>query len=198
MKAKDAMSSPAVTVSPETPLKEAGDLLARHQISALPVVDTDVGLVGIVSQLDLIRFDTMADNSPPGDRPPGPTQVADVMTTDVVTVNAETDLHSVAQRLLESHIRQLPVLSEAKVVGVVSRRDLVKWMARSDAALTLDVSGVLRDQAQHLSRIEVTVRQGVAHIEGVAPADTLAFAARVARSVPGITDARVSKDDTPG
>jgi tetrahydromethanopterin S-methyltransferase subunit D len=73
-------------------------------------------------------------------------------------------------------------------------RDLVRWMARSDAALALDVSGVLRDQAQHLSP-RGGRPAGVAHIEGVAPEDTLAFAAKVARSVPGIVDARVTRDD---
>jgi CBS domain-containing protein len=196
MKAKDAMSSPAFTVRPETPLRDAGDLLTRHQISALPVVDEDTRLVGIVSQMDLIRFDTVYEDSPSEDSSPRPTQVAEVMTTDVVSVSAETDLHSVAQRLLESHIRQVPVLSGTEVVGVISRRDLIKWMARSDAALALDVSGVLHDQGHHLSHLEVTVRQGVAHIEGVAREDTLGLAVKLARSVPGIVDARVARDDT--
>jgi CBS domain-containing protein len=196
MKARDAMTSPAITINQEATLREAGDVLARHRISALPVVDDDRQLVGILSQMDLIRFNTAesprAAEAQPQSSEPEPMRVADIMTVEVVTVSPETDLHTVAKRLSESRIRQVPVLSDAEVVGVVSRRDLIKWMARSDAALTLDISAVLSDEARRLANLEVSVHQGVAHIEGEGAPDTLALAAKLARTVPGVLDTRVT------
>jgi CBS domain-containing protein len=196
MKAKDAMTSPAITINQDATLREAGDVLARHGISALPVVDDESQLVGILSQMDLIRFNTaespQSDEAQSGGSESEPMRVADIMTVEVVSVSPETDLHMVAKRLSESHVRQVPVLSEAEVVGVVSRRDLIKWMARSDAALTLDVVGVLSDEARRLAHLEVSVHKGVAHIEGEGRHDTLALAAKLARTVPGILDTRVT------
>jgi CBS domain-containing protein len=190
------MTSPAITVNQEATLREAGDLLARHKISALPVVDDEGQLVGILSQMDLIRFNTAESPQAAGARSegsePGPMRVADIMTVEVVSVSPDTDLHTVAKRLSESHVRQVPVLSDTELVGIVSRRDLIKWMARSDAALTLDVVAVLGDEARHLAHLEVSVHQGVAHIEGEAAQDTLALAAKLARTVPGVVDTRVT------
>lgn len=199
MKAKDAMTSPAITIHQTATLREAGDVLARRGISALPVVDDDARLVGIVSQMDLIRLGTVyraegAEAQSEGSRSQ-PMRVAEIMTVEVVTVSPETDVHTVAKRLSESHIRQVPVLSDTELIGVVSRRDLIKWMARSDAALTLDVIAVLSDEARRLAHLEVRVHEGVAHIEGEAGHDTLTLAAKLARSVPGVLDARVIADE---
>ena len=195
MKAKDAMTSPAITINQEATLREAGDLLARRGISALPVVYDDGHLVGIVSQMDLIRLNTAGtaqDAETQSERGRSqPMRVAEIMTVEVVTVSPETDLHTVAQRLSESHIRQVPVLSDTEPIGVVSRRDLIKWMARSDAALTLDVLAVISDEARRLAQLDVSVHEGVAQIEGEAGRDTLALAAKLARTVPGVLDARV-------
>jgi CBS domain-containing protein len=195
MKARDAMTSPAITVNQKATLREAGDLLARRGISALPVVDDEGQLVGILSQMDLIRFNTAetprATETQSEGGEPEPIRVADIMTVEVVSVSPETDLHTVAKRLSESHVRQVPVLSDAGLVGVVSRRDLIKWMARSDAALTLDVVAALSEEARRLANLEVSVHQGVARIEGEAAQDTLALAAKLARTVPGVVDTRV-------
>jgi CBS domain-containing protein len=196
MKARDAMTSPAITINQDATLREAGDVLARRGISALPVVDNDGQLVGILSQMDLIRFNTSESPRVAERRlersESDPMRVADIMTVEVVSVSPETDLHTVAKRLSESHVRQVPVLSDTEVVGVVSRRDLIKWMARSDAALTLDVVSVLGDEARHLANLEVTLHQGVAHIEGDAAPDTLALAAKLARRVPGVVDTHLN------
>jgi len=195
MKAKDAMTSPAITIHRDATLREAGDVLARRAISALPVLDDDGRLVGILSQMGLIKHST-ADTAQDAkaqleNRRSQPMRVADIMMVELVTVSPETDLHPVAKRLSESHIRQLPVLSDTELVGVVSRRDLIKWMARSDAALTLDVIEVLSEEAKRLAHLEVNVHEGMAHIEGEAGHDTLALAGKLARTVPGVLDSRV-------
>jgi signal-transduction protein with cAMP-binding, CBS, and nucleotidyltransferase domain len=154
-------------------------------------------LVGVLSQMDLIRFNTAesprAAGAQSGRSESEPMRVADIMTVEVVSVGPDTDLHTVAKRLSESHIRQVPVLNDTELIGIVSRRDLIKWMARSDAALTLDVATVLGDEARHLANLEVSVHQGVAYIVGEAAQDTLALAAKVARTVPGVVDTRVTQ-----
>jgi CBS domain-containing protein len=198
MKAKDAMTSPAITVNQDASLREAGDVLARHAISALPVVDDEGLLVGILSQMDLIRFNTSEGPRPAGAESGGDElegmRVADVMTVEVVTVAPDTELHTVAMRLSDSHVRQVPVVQDTRPVGIVSRRDLIKWMARSDAALALDVIAALEEEARRLSNLDVSVHHGVAHIDGEAGQDILALAAKVARRVPGVLDSRVSSN----
>jgi CBS domain-containing protein len=193
------MTSPAITIHQEATLREAGDVLARRGISALPVVDDDGRLVGIMSQMDLIRLSTVygaeGDETQSEGSRSQPMRVAEIMTVEVVTVSPETDVHTVAKRLSESHIRQVPVLSDTELIGVVSRRDLIKWMARSDAALTLDVIAVLSDEARRLAHLEVRVHEGVAHIEGEAAHDTLVLAAKLAQTVPGVLDARLSAEE---
>lgn len=195
MKAKDAMSSPAITVNQNATLREAGDVLARRQISALPVLDDEGRLVGIVSQMDLIRVDANRSGVEAGSAGSErePRRVAEIMTSEVITVTEDTELHTVAQRLSESHVRQVPVVSGSEVTGVVSRRDLIKWMARSDAALTLDVVAVLAEEAGRLANLEVAVHQGVAHIVGEGHPSTRSLAADLARTVPGVLDATVAE-----
>ncbi len=191
MKVKHLMTSPAVTTSPATPLKDAITLLANRGISALPVVDAEGHLLGIVSESDLIQVLSVAGSEAQSG------VVGDLMTADVISVDEETGLPEVARRLLDSKVRRVPVLKEERVAGIVSRRDLIKWMARSDAVLATDVCGVLRDEGQRLSQLEVAVHQGVAHIKGAAGGDTLALAAMLARSVPGIIGVRVNPDEEP-
>jgi CBS domain-containing protein len=149
MKVKHLMTSPAVTTSPATPVKDAITLLANRGISALPVVEAEGHLLGIVSESDLIQVLSVAGSEAQSG------VVGDLMTADVISVDEETGLPEVARRLLDSKVRRVPVLKEERVAGIVSRRDLIKWMARSDAVLATDVCGVLRDEGQRLSQLEV-------------------------------------------
>src|SRR5262249_33868936 len=137
MRAKDAMTSPAITVTPETHCKDAAALLVRHRISALPVVDTSGRLVGLVSEADLLPLETSPDPRSQGTplpprTMPVPRRVDEVMTPEVYTVDEDTDLGVVAQRMLEANVKRFPVLRGDRVVGVVSRHDLVKVIARTD------------------------------------------------------------------
>src|SRR5215471_16304277 len=97
MKAKDAMTSPAITVAPDTHCKEAAALLVRHRISALPVVDASGRLVGLVSEADLLPLETAPDPRSqatplPPRTEPVPRRVDEVMTPEVYTVDEDTDL----------------------------------------------------------------------------------------------------------
>ncbi len=120
VKVTDVMSRPVVTVTAHTQVNEAARLLVDLGISALPVVDAKGVLVGIVSKADLM---------PPAEGSV-PKTVADVMTKEVHTVGANSEVSKAARIMLESGLERLPVLRGRRVVGIVSRGDLVKVLAR--------------------------------------------------------------------
>lgn len=114
-RAGEIMTSPVVTVSPEAPTSEIARLLARHRISGVPVVDEAGGVVGLVSEYDLLaRSGRIA---------------REVMTTAVVTVTEDTDIGDVRHLLVDRRIRRVPVLSGGRLAGIVSRGDVVALLA---------------------------------------------------------------------
>ncbi len=144
MIAKDVMTARVITVGPETPVAEIAETLVSHRISAVPVVHADGRLVGIVSEGDLIR------RPETGTAPhrswwlglvaTGETAAADyvkshgltaadVMTAPVVTVAEDTPLAELAEMLETRHIKRVPVVRDGKVVGIVSRANLVQALA---------------------------------------------------------------------
>jgi CBS domain-containing protein len=197
MKARDAMTSPAITVTPETHCKDAAALLVRHRISALPVVDADGRLVGLVSEADLLPLETTPDPRSqamplPPRTEPLPRRVDEVMTPEVYTVDEDTDLGLVAQRMLEANIRRFPVTRGEQVVGIVSRHDLVKVIARTDEDVEADVQRVLTEEGMRLTSLEIRVRDGVVELIGDGDRQTLRLAGILARSVPGVLDVRLA------
>lgn len=152
MNAAQVMTRQPVTVGPAMSVREVAKVLLQHRISAVPVVDAAGALLGIVSEGDLVRrgevvrddrqswwLETLAEGesmSPEllayiraGDR-----SVGDLMTREVVTVEEETPLAEVA-RLLEQHrIKRVPVLRQGRLVGIVSRADLVGALTHAEEA----------------------------------------------------------------
>jgi CBS domain-containing protein len=179
-----------VTVQPDTSVKEAARLLLRHSISAAPVVDGAGRLVGIVSELDLLLGDVPADPvahviPAPAEAAPPPHLVSDVMTRDVLALAEDTDAADVAGLMRESSLKSIPVLRGEAVVGIVSRRDLLRSIARDDAAVREDVLLRLREYADGQVDWQVDVDGGVVTIS--TPPDEVAgqTALLLARSVPG-------------
>ena len=109
----------AVTVRPELSVREALGLLARHNIGALIVVEGADRPVGILSERDIVR--EAARNESVFDR-----TVAEIMTRDVITGQAQDDLLVVAHTMTEKRIRHLPVVEQGSLVGIVSIGDIVK------------------------------------------------------------------------
>jgi CBS domain-containing protein len=196
MRAKDAMTSPAITVTPETHCKEAATLLVRHRISALPVVDAEGHLVGLVSEADLLPMESTPDPRSqatplPPRLEPLPRRVEDVMSPEVYTVDEDTDLGIVAQRMLEAGVKRFPVMRGDRVVGIVSRHDLVKVIARTDEDVEAGVKRALTDEGMRLTSLRVRVRDGVVELVGDGDRQTLRLAEILARSVPGVLDVRL-------
>ncbi|GLZ36677.1 CBS domain-containing protein [Actinokineospora sp. NBRC 105648] len=143
MRARDVMSAPVLTVRPGTPVKRAAELLAGKGYTALPVVDEDDRLVGVVTEADVLRdrfptdprFRTDADDA---DRPL-PATVAEVMTTPAVAMSAGTDAAVLARVMIADRRRCVPIVDGSRLVGVVTRRDLVRVLARPDNEVATDL-----------------------------------------------------------
>ncbi len=190
------MTSPAITVTSETHCKDAAALLVRHRISALPVVDAEGKLVGLVSEADLLPLEATPDPRSqatplPPRLGPMPRQVGDVMSPEVYTVEEDTDLGIVAQRLLEAGVKRFPVMRGDRVVGIVSRHDLIKVIARRDEDVEAGVQRALTDEGMRLTSLQVRVRDGVVELVGDGDRQTLRLAEILARSVPGVLDVRL-------
>jgi CBS domain-containing protein len=114
--AGDIMTTQVVSVRPDTLIQDAVDLFELHRVSGLPVVDGQNRLLGVITEYDLLQSITTLQLTG---------RVADFMTTEVTTVGADVSLVKLARIFISTRVRRLPVLSEGKVVGVVSRRDLI-------------------------------------------------------------------------
>lgn len=215
MKAKDVMTREVVSVDPERTVGEVARVLLAHGVSAVPVVDGG-RLVGIVSEGDLMhRAEIGTDRRPrswwlrlfTGDATLAreytkahAERVSDVMTTEVIVVEEETPLADVAAVLDSKRIKRVPVVRDGRVVGVVSRADLVRSLAaarsaaapaaarRDDDALRARVVEILRAQPWcGIAPADVTVANGVVVLRGVYASEEERRAARVAaESVAGV------------
>lgn len=129
MRARDIMSSPAVTVHRATPIGQAARTLRGYGFRALPVVDDAGSLVGIVTEHDLtVRFAGATPAPRPGN------SVAEVMTSSVIAIPAGTDVGQLAAAMVNLQLRSLPIVDGRTVVGVVTRRDLVRTLAQATLA----------------------------------------------------------------
>jgi CBS domain-containing protein len=213
MKASDVMVSPVITTNPSCSVKEVARLLLERRISAVPVVDHQGKIVGIVSEGDLLHrseagtqrhrswwlVGLTADETLAAEYVKAHARtVADVMTSKVITATPDTPLHEVAALLEENSVKRVPIVSNGQLVGIVSRANLIQAVATSKGErLEIPVSDAsIRDsllahlQKQAWARVwllNVIVSDGVVDLWGVAKSDAERKALRVAaESMPGV------------
>ncbi|HET6532342.1 MAG TPA: CBS domain-containing protein [Actinoplanes sp.] len=193
MRVRDVMTSPVHTVRQSAPVQEAVDRLAATSVTALPVLDDDEALVGMVSEGDVLWHRVPPDPTAhlrraaanPA-RPPA-TVVRDVMCVHPVTTTADADVADVADLMLRWDIRSLPVTDGRRVVGIVSRRDILRTALRDDDVLTKEVQHRLDEYAGKPRRWTTTVCKGIAAVHGAYRDDVeRTVVAVLARSVPGV------------
>jgi CBS domain-containing protein len=115
---KNIMTKDVVSVSPDSSIFEAMELLKKHEISGVPVVDSELKLKGILTEKDvlsiLLNHDIKYKHT-----------VADYMTTEIHIFSPEDSAISVCQFFIKNAIRRVPIVKDGKLVGIVSRRDII-------------------------------------------------------------------------
>jgi CBS domain-containing protein len=128
--ARDLMTPSVLTVSPDLSVEAALRILDENRVTGLPVVDASGRLKGIFTETD--RLNLLSSN-----RDTGNERVRDVMTRGVITVDEETTLEQINQLLLRANVRRVPVMRDGRIVGVVSRRDIVHALRQDPVSQTI-------------------------------------------------------------
>lgn len=201
MHVREIMTRKVLTVLPTVTVGKAAEMLAYRGFSAMPVVDENGDLVGIVSEADLIRnrFPVAFGAEEPADEEttPGRT-VADVMTSPVIGISHDADVAMLARAMVTGRRRCIPIVDGSRLVGVVTRRDVIRMLSRTDADIAADVRRhlqVLGGQA----RWTVQVTDGVVVVrDQFDEASDRQVAQVLAEAVPGVIKATVlARDHVP-
>jgi CBS domain-containing protein len=192
----DVMTADVATADRDMTCKRVVMLMTDRHVNAIPVVDSGRKVLGMVSEADVLR---KQERRPPrsaagllrrrAERDWEARTVGELMTSPAVTVHPDAPLDAAARLMNARHIRRLPVVDGAgDLVGVVSRRDLMKVFLRPDAEIEAEIrdvlAGILLEDADGIT---VSVREGVVTLKGaLAGQDTLRVVTRLAADVPGV------------
>jgi CBS domain-containing protein len=197
------MTREVVTVGPDTSAKYAAEIMTERGFAAVPVVDGDYQLVGIVAEADVL-----ADRLPPDPRlhlrrdqadehEPPRLLVREVMTEGVRSVDAAADVSDIARLFIDDRLRSVPVLEHNRLIGIVSRRDLLRVLVRSDEDLREDVLRLVEGYTGDLGSWDIRVTEGVATIHRTRGAPGISWDVEdralrtLAHTVPGVISVRV-------
>jgi len=210
MQAKDVMTARVTTIGADARVREAAMRMLERGVSALPVVDDKNKVIGIVSEGDLVRRAELGTNTPrswwlrafAADAASDylkthGARVRAVMTSPVVSVSPAMPLHQVARLLEEKRIKRVPVIRAARLVGIVSRADLVRRLAsapatpiatgKSDRAIKKRITEEIRKTGADTAYINIIVENSTVHIWGAVENPAEHQALRVAaESVQGV------------
>lgn len=126
LEAKTVMNTGPITVKKDTPIYDAINLLSKNKITGLPVVNDDMTLTGIISEKDVLALLDELDNLLMiDDLKESTATVDDFMTKDVVSFDVDDDMFDVCDCLIENNFRRVPVTSKGKLVGIITRADIV-------------------------------------------------------------------------
>ena len=212
MRAHQIMSRPAITVTPDTTVLEAANIMLQRRISGLPVVDSAGALVGIISEGDFIRrfeintgrkrtkfmkFILGAGREAADFVHEHAKKVGEIMTPEPLTISEDTDLEQIVELMEKNNVKRLPVTRGNKLVGIVTRSNLLQAVA----SLARDIPDPTADDDHIRNRIintlakndwcpwglNVVVRDGIVHLSGVITEERSRAAAIVgAENVAGV------------
>ena len=198
---KDLMTPQVVTIGPATPFKEIVARLANHRVSAVPVVDDDGLVLGVVSEADLLLKEEFPD--PDADIPlfwtkrrrlerdrAAATTARDLMSVAVVSIAPDATVAEAARRMHTAGVKRLPVLDEGgRLVGIVSRADLLKVFNRPDQAIRREIMDevIVGEFMMDPNRFFIHVTDGVVVLQGrVERRSLLPSLVRAVHSVEGV------------
>jgi len=203
MKVAEVMTTSVVTVGPEASWKLVVERMLDARVSGLPVVDEDGHLLGMVTEADLVSRPAF------GDRPhrslvalvdlltgeahwahkADAHTAAELMTTGVITASPREHLRVVAQRMLDRRVKRLPVVEGGRLVGIISRRDLLRSFHRTDTEIAAEITerlGTVR-YAPEDHDVTASVHDGVVVLDGSVELEgEVPVVEGLARDVPGV------------
>ncbi|MEU3772465.1 CBS domain-containing protein [Streptomyces sp. NPDC032472] len=199
----DVMTTKVIAVTPTTGFKDIAAAMERWKVTALPVIEGEGRVVGVVSEADLMPKEEFHEHRPGlieqmrrlGDTAKaGSTRAEDLMTTPAVTIRPDATLPRAARLMADRRIKRLPVVdADGTLKGIVSRADLLKVFLRTDEDLTAEIRQSVVERLFPLSHeaVKVTVSQGIATLTGqVRDSNLIPVAERLTHSVEGIVDVR--------
>ncbi|MFD6225946.1 CBS domain-containing protein [Streptomyces sp. NPDC060232] len=166
----DLMTDEVVSVAPGTAFKDVAKLLAQYDISGLPVLDDEDRVMGVVSQTDLLARTVQATLPAQGNGTTAePLTAGDVMSAPAITIHAEETAADAARLLTRRAIERLPVVDEEnRLVGIVTRRDLLRLFIRPDSEIRRRVNEEVLTEVLGVPRgnVDVHVVDGIVTLEG--------------------------------
>lgn len=203
MKIEQIMSTTVTTVTPDTLLKDVARLLTSQRISGVPVCDADGAVLGVVTEADILRKEQGYAPEPggllgwlfekadaEGARMLART-AAEAMTSPALTIAPDASVFDAARVMTTRGINRLPVVSEGRLVGIVSRADLVRAFHRTDDEIERELNDdvLLHTLWVSPNDVHVAVHDGVVELVGVLENRTQAeLVSAYARRVPGVVD----------
>ena len=211
-KVGDVMTTDVATTTPIGPLKRAMGLMQTRQVNALPVIDGDGRVLGILSRADVIAKQSDAALDRPWRRKlrrrrrvrAHARSAGELMTAPAHTIGRDVTIAEAAQVFAKCRVNQLPVTENGILVGIVSRIDLMRAFLRSDTDITRDVEDALTrgfNISVTPATVRVSVLNGVVTLHGsLETKSSLPVAVAVARAVDGVVDVEClldfERDDT--
>ncbi len=194
MQIRDVMTHPVISVWANAPTQRAAELLVSHGFTALPVTDDDDRLIGIVTEADLLRAGpaSAAVSQLRWYRPnTKPTTVSAVMSSYVESLTPGADVADAAAIMIDDRIRCLPIVDGDRIVGIITRRDLLRAdLDRRNQDLADAISSRPSTVDAQEGRWAVTVNSGIVDIEEhLDNAEDLATAQKLAAAAPGVDSA---------
>jgi CBS-domain-containing membrane protein len=196
----DVMTTDVVVARPGATYREMIDLLAARRVNALPVVDEDRRIVGVVSESDLLAKVEHAGTDRPHWFGRGRVQrrkaagrtAADLMTSPAIVVAAGTGIAAAARRMHEAGVKQLPVVDgEGRLAGIVTRGDLLKQHRRTDEEIGRDARAAVHEviRWENASTVGIEVDHGIVTLTGdVERWSTATLARHAVAAVPGVVE----------
>jgi CBS domain-containing protein len=207
LRAQDVMTTPVYTTSPDTPVPEVARLLVKRRISGAPVVDEEGRLVGIVTEADLLPKEAGPAGLPltallGPEAPPEVREhlrryrgrvVREVMTREVVTATEDTPVQQLAALMLRKQVNRIPIVRGERVVGIVTRNDVLRAFFRRDEELERAARETLQDLELDPGRLSIQAREGVLEVCGeVDSPEHARLVELVLRALDGVVDVEVS------
>jgi len=180
MKVQDLMTKDVWSVVPETSLKDVAGVLVEHGISGMPVCDAEGRVIGVVSEADIVAkagggrgrssrlLERLANGRENEERKTNARTAGEAMTAPAITVGPLGSTYAAARLMIEHRVNRLPVVHGEKLVGIVTRADIVRAFFRTDAAIAREIREdvIVRTALLQPGLVGVEVEQGEVTLDG--------------------------------